>query len=255
MRLISTNGECELPCLWSLRPGNTTVGEMHDRMGPLSIHFREPVWFLYPSVPDPGAMSPRRLPFFSFGTAHLLPTDSTIPWIESDLFIVRAGLEGVETTNEDLREATIWLSLSGVLSQYGEPSRVLLRARLGDRMIGEGAILPFGLGLLYDRDGFAVFYETPVVYASPDGIVRHCFQWQVVRSVGVFTHSPGDGRSIADVIFDILAGGEKSLDDLVSKGIYHDLIDATGVTISEFYNTYRVPSSRCLESPLEIWPN
>ena len=248
--LISTNGGCSLPCVWGIRPGESTVDSIGTTLAPVSEHFETPEWFHYPRASLDG---PRRRPDF----ARLViepgpPPDPLVLAVDYSLHITGYDETGAAYSSEDVRSAASRFTLDHILAELGVPDRVLLREAIPDRILGSLSRLPGGVGLFYEDTGVAIYLVGAFTPVS-GGQVVHCFDPSALRVLNVFTHAPDDGNTLADILDRFVGGMGVPFEEYVRRGVFIDVEAATGVSAQEFYDIYKTPTSRCLESPLEIW--
>lgn len=110
------------------------------------------------------------------------------------------------------------------------------------------------MGLFYEDIGALIFYSGPIVYPTSNGIIKHCFSYAETEYINMYLHSPEDGFDLEEVI-DRRYNYQYPdvIQNYVESRVFHDVEDATGISIEEFYEIYQYPTSRCLESSIDIW--
>ena len=161
---------------------------------------------------------------------------------------------GSEVISPDVAAAASRFSLAKTLADLGIPDRVLLRELIPTRPIGDLASLNYAVALFYEDLGVALFLSGPLTPVTGGGKVLHCFPPSTPGEIRVFTHSPTDGTALEDLLSTFVVPVGYSFDEFVRQGVFIDVEGATGVSVDEFYQIYKAPTSRCLESPVEIWP-
>jgi hypothetical protein len=130
-------------------------------------------------------------------------------------------------------------SISHVLSEQGVPSSVMI-ATLGGPLT-RGGTGGFDIMLLYPEQGILVNYTTQMHLIGSN--VRGC---SANAHVEMELYPSGQGDSFFERL--------KETDWAVKMNYYKPLEEVTSISIEEFYETFRVSSENCIETPAEVWP-
>lgn len=131
-------------------------------------------------------------------------------------------------------------SLPNILSKYGSPSQVLVRGDVYDYSANPDT---FEITLLYPEQGIFVRYNMLGERAS--GKISGCPPKAFVE---LWLLSPNDKNSYQEIL--------SSMDETwEGHWPYSMSVDeAAQMTLDKFYNTFKKPTNRCLETPLSFWP-
>ncbi|HRJ57202.1 MAG TPA: hypothetical protein PLV64_13015 [Anaerolineales bacterium] len=240
--LLNTNNDCQLPCWWGITPSQSDPLVLHNTLTPL------------------GSIADTRLLFANSGSVEILyPKNDWVLNIvmsfEADetnelvkLIIVRAKVfpakENVDSQDRysaaEYHELIKMYSLSKILSVYGMPSQVLIRADIYNYTQSPDT---FETTLLYPEKGIFVRYNSLAervgdkVYGCPSKAF-----------VELWLLSPGDGDSYQTILSAKDMTWEENFP--YSKSVE----EATLMSLEEFYRVFSKPTDNCLETPLNIWP-
>ncbi len=224
-KMLATNGGCELPCWWGITPGETTWQEVRHRLG-----------FYYggQGILRPGGVRYHEVHYGDLRYPYPPPYGYYIDigFTEEDGVVQSIQVSGeiVQHTTPD-RFAQDWrrYSLDQVLTRYGMPSQV--RVHMAPPM-EQGATPEYVLTVVYDDRGFWISYGGVAVYGEPK--MRACPAFNQVNRVILGLQSPRASRPIVQPD---------------PEGYDRSLVEATGISLEKFYNTFKNADSRaCLES-------
>lgn len=239
--LLDNNGDCRLPCLWGITPGESMYQDAKEILMPLS------------SISDFTA--------FSDGVGNIMPNYPegdlniyiNIDFLTNDDIVSGIAFEGraLKERKEDQGSDSIFDShifgerlnlymLPHILAVYGHPSSVLLStlAELPDQRYGQGH---FKVLLLYPDQGILVHYTTEMSIVG-ENVVGCLANAHVKIALG----PSGDSESF----YELLA--PTNWPNLINN--YLPLEHVTSMTIDDFYQTFRQPVDICLETPANLWP-
>jgi hypothetical protein len=248
--LLVNNGGCRLPCLWGITPGSSTYQDAQNILAPL------------------GSISPTILTMLSSNPSSISPEytegDSEI---DTD-FIFLYGDEGIISRiafhMQELKRVAApdggWIfqdifdsktfgervrayMLPQVLAEQGIPKAVLLQTNGTQVKFGGG----FEILLFYPERGLFVHYETQMKIIGDK--VRGCFANAHVE----FELSPlGHPDTYSEMLSQTQWGGlwPPPTDNIFWKSIEK----ATSMSLEQFYETFRQPTDKCIETPLKLWP-
>jgi hypothetical protein len=249
--LLGTNGSCQLPCLWGIRPGKSTDWEARNILIPLS------------GIAE----------FASFGPLHgILGGGITPQYIEDDLRMnsavdyfygeddivtsisfrvqqekVVTDANGNWTSKTPIYDSPTFIkrveyySLAHLLSEQGIPTSVMI-ASSGPSKNRRGSILTH-IAVFYPDRGIWAQYTTLVNEKEVGSSIISC---PVNAHIEMALSPPGNPDSFF-VLLDKTDWG-------ITKNSYKPLDEATSMSIEEFYETFRNSTDQCIETPINIWP-
>jgi hypothetical protein len=214
--LLETNGGCQLPCWWGLRPGVTEWATAYNFLNTLALEIRSTavtratVFFQFPDINGGNRFQ------HDYGIR-----DGIIDIIHPQIV----------TREYDLPEA---------LTTLGQPTVVQIRTFSAT---SEG-ILPLYLVLTYADQGIVISYTTESVL---DGaILRGCPQ-DGSHDPLLWLWSPnGDPQTMTQIGESAYGVGEADF--------YLSIEEATNLTIQDFYRLFNDQENAiCLETPASLW--
>ncbi len=257
--LLEDNGDCQLPCLWGLTPGNTDsqalgkfVAQFDNLTTPdiyVSTHdFEDRGNFFVSYRKDNIHIDSRfgylknkddknKIEMLVLNGYAMQERGKDLDWLSLDI----SPLYGDASFNEAFK----YYLLPQMLSNYGSPSQVLMAPFPDDPDRPDIEWHPFSLVLLYPEKG--IFIE----YVSPRETVGNNYVGcpsKVTVSLAVW--DPESNLSLTDVV-------QKAGSEINELNIdYFKSIDqATTMTLEEFFQTFKIPeNTTCLETPAELWP-
>jgi len=220
LELLETNGGCRLPCFWGITPGETTWAEAYNFLDSLSAQITTQ------SIPSKVSES--------FTIAYTVP--KYVRAVEYMVLYYRSTNNIIEYISAD---ATI--SLSELLTEYGRPDDVWIRAM----PFGMPLALEFFLGIYYPDQGIvAVFYQEKASFSRP-GYIYGCFDKNDSR----LSNNP-----YLELWSSKITITWKDVDPFESFEDQPSLVDATGMDLETFYQAYKDPNKKpCIETPEELW--
>lgn len=240
--LLKDNNNCLLPCWWGIVPGKSTPTDLHNVLIPM------------------GSIADTHLLFHNSGSIDILYPQNewlinVILTFEADdsnksvyIIIIRTQAFPVNGNVDpedrygvvEYRDALQLYTLESILSDYGPPSQVLVRADLYNSSQSPDT---FELTLLYPEIGLFVRYNS--LAEKNNDRIRSCPSRAFVE---LWLLSPDNKESYQEIL---------SSKDMTWEGNFpytKSLEDATSITLEEFYQTFKEPTNNCLETPLNIWP-
>jgi hypothetical protein len=217
--LYETNRDCDLPCWWGFRPGQTDWLTAKEFLTPFVAMIYEgleppkkPRWTVEVHVPNSNGMG--------------------VPMIHH--YLVEEGV--IQAFEIIMLEPTSLFAPVSILDKYGMPEEIYLKSGQFDT----GYLMTFYYPDYSFRIGYTVREGT-----NENGLISACFK-------------EGDYMGItAWPIYDKLSFIETfTLFGREDSGEYQLPLDiATGMDISTFYETFSDPDVPiCLETPTDIWP-
>ena len=160
-------------------------------------------------------------------------------------FRVEARRPIEQGVSEDVYDSTFFgdrvsaYMLPQILSEQGIPESVMI-ATLGGLSTRSGPGR-FYILLLYPNYGILVNYTTQMFLVGTN--VRGC---PSNAHVEMEVYPSGQG----DSFFQLL----EQTDWSVKKNWYKPLDEATSISVEEFYQVFREPTDKCIETPANLWP-
>jgi hypothetical protein len=219
-KLLQDNAGCRLPCWWDITPGKTTWADAEIQLNTFS-------WLI--------SVDQRSDDLF-IAYAHLpLPKEKGTL---SHTYYVEDGI--VTIIYAYVFDWMPTLYLSNFLSEYGHPDEIFVRTFRDD----ENGSRPYEIILFYADLGILMEYSGGNPNENGDK-VQNCFE--DMYSPFVYIWSSKTPLTSTEAIDKFL--------DTTNLPYPVPLKEATGVSINEFYETYKTPShTTCLETPRKLWP-
>lgn len=251
--MLSNNSGCRLPCLWGITPGESNYKEAQAILMPLSSISELSAGFL----PQGGAI----FPVFSEGNLKLsLGVGFNIEAPAENEIVSRIGFNAREfivgepdnpSVLKPVYDSNLFgerlrpYMLSGILSEHGIPAAALIST---DRGPERGKHVPgFYVVLFYPDQGIMIAYTTNRKLAG--GNVSGCLANAHVE----MELSPAGQRDTF----------EKRLAQTKWENLWPPPADspnwkpvekATSMTLEDFYEIFRQPTEKCIETPINLWP-
>jgi len=249
LSLLASNGSCHLPCLWGITPGKSINMGAQNILMPMS------------SIASPETTYFGPLHGIFFGAIQLRYTEKTLHFnvnLGYDTFpgsdIVRGirfqmDEEQIDTKDEYgnpiktpifdskvFQDRTNYYSLAHLLSEQGIPSEVWFQA-WGPLTAGV-----IDIAILYPDQGIWVNYTMKNI--ASNGVVKRGCPVNSLIEMQLFP--AGDSASFFSLL--------NKTDWGVTQSGYLALEKATSLSLQEFYETFRIPTQECIETPITLWP-
>lgn len=244
--LLASNGNCRLPCLWGITPGNSTYRETQAVLAPLT-NISELTNF----IPEGGVIEPI---YKEDGSMLVTIVGFNIDPLSNHQIVSKVGFQAWEFAVGEPDDPTVLkpvydsshfgerlrpYMLSNVLSENGTPTAVLIATDGGPE---RGKYVPgFYILLLYPNQGILVNYTTNRELV--DGNVRGC---PPNAHVEMELYPPGQ----TELFFESL----KQTDWAVKMDYYRPLEEVTSMSLEQFYETFQQPTDKCIETHANLWP-
>jgi len=247
--LLSNNGGCRLPCLWGITPGESTPQEAQTLWAPLSgissnILTSRPLFtfdkgFVYPAYVEGDLMLKTEA---SYHSNNQVVSHIDFYAREQKKFVPSTGGWGLLSIFDSTTfgERVEYYSLAHLLSEQGVPTSVMIITS-GPPQIYEGGG-GFEIILSYPDKGIWVKYTTQQ-HIGASGKVRGC---PANAHIEMELFPSGDAVSFYAVL------GKTHAE--LSDGWYKPLEEATSMTLDQFYEIFRQPTDKCIETPANLWP-
>ncbi len=245
LELLANNGNCRLPCLWGITPGKSVAQQAQVILDPLTS-----ISVLTSLSDSPGTL----WPIYTEGD---LRTSVELMYLFSNNGIIsgivfkagefkedRTPVYDSKTFGEQLR----LFMLLGILSEYGKPASVMIHT-YGKQITGTGG---FEVVLVYPDQGILVHYVTQMqtVVAS----VRGC---PANAEVELELYPSGDVDSFVKSLSKTFWAPfvkREPIADLNWKAHWKPIDEATSMSLEQFYEIFRQPTDKCIETPANSWP-
>lgn len=249
LELLANNGGCRLPCLWGITPGKSTSQEVQSILSPLSV-IRNDYSVAAKFKPDSGFVD------LNYSEGDLMLNVETSYLADNQII---KGLRFHTTEyqfgkapngevvafsffdSETFGKRVDYYSLSHVLSEQGIPDAVMI-ATSDSPPISVPSIGFFYIVLLYPEQGIWVKYTTQM------------------NMVGANVHGCPQNAHVEMELFpagntDSFFTSLKQNQDWVAqqKNWFQPLEKATSMTLEQFYETFRQPTDKCIETPAKLW--
>ena len=222
--LLENNGECKLPCWWGITPGKTAWAEARQILEKVSLSI--------------GGQESGEV--FSVSVHALLPYPHDFAkYMEHSYYIENGIVDYISVYNFDLAPNYY---LSNFLATYGQPTEIWMRTYSKYEM----GLHPFLVDLFYQDKGILIEYSTGEPLKEFDGKLQNCM---VTEMDSPFIHlwSP----ETKNLSFQ----EAKKFIDTTNLPEPKPLLEATGMDVKTFYETFRNPeTTACLETPKNLWP-
>lgn len=240
LNLLANNGNCLLPCLLGITPGESSFEEARKILLP----FEGIATSSYLNQSDTGGINIRYVNIEAELNVSIgFVADSRSQYI--DRVVLRAnaqrktknGFEDIFNSNLYSKSMNYYL-LSTVLSKYGRPTDVLLFTSAD--IPPQQPWWPFEIIVSYPIQGILVHYKTPLII---DG----------TNSVGC----PGNSQIQLELRpFGSIDSTEEFLKSykLPYPDLYKPIEEVTSLSIDEFWEIFSLPTDKCIESPSKYWP-
>jgi len=243
LNLLSNNGGCRLPCVWGITPGKSNYQEAQAILSPLAAiseltGFRPEGGAIFP-VYDDGDLTLYTVIGFNVDSLSENPIVNRVGFrTEMHKPLQEGGYENVFDSNFFGDIITAY-TLPHVLSELGVPSSVMIATAGGP--LTRGGTGGFAILMLYPDDGILVNYTTQMHLMGTN--MRGC---PVNAHVEMELFPKGN----SDSFFEFLKQGGWA----IRLDYYRPLDEATSISVDEFYQTFREPNDKCIETPINLWP-
>jgi hypothetical protein len=251
---LTNNSYCRLPCWFGIVPQQSTLIDVQTQLTMFSSISTD---ISYDLPTDNWVVSTLTIPFtdnnlvIEISSAYLAPLNENN--ISLNEFSTRAyqlkdgayngDVYGSSAYNEHLKAYT----LSEILSRYGPPSQIFIRSNLStdELPLPQYSLDSFVIHIWYPNQG--IFMEYSMLAGGSGKTYRFCPSNSFISGVLLPTDL---GTGYQEVLKRF--GGVYPLFFPPAANIKAPE-EAFGMTIEEFYQLFRSPTNKCLESPKSIW--
>jgi hypothetical protein len=264
---VQANGGCELPCLFGLAAGRSTKTDVRnlmrffasgassevDETDSLEVHNH------LDSVTRRGS-SGSSVTFWhdriraQLNIGYLYGSDGKIEQMvlssESWQHSGQGRNESARILYDDRSYADLLrlYSLDRILSTFGAPREIIVHPFPDDPgHPSPPAQYPFSFVLYYPERGFLMEYSS--ARGEQSGFYIGC---PTASHIAVSTWAPTGPLSIDEAVryFSNLYGVNPS-----TVGSFRPIADVTDFDVNSFYQTFKVPTDKCIETPRQLWQN
>lgn len=249
LELLANNGDCRLPCLWGISPGKSNYQEGRVILLPLSS-VAETVFF---DSPYPGnAISLLYIEGdsrFNTSVSYLYGNEGIVSRIA-----FRALEEKVATDSNGIWLGTTpiyglpsfikrveYYSLAHLLSEQGLPAAVMVTSAAPSAN-RRGSIVT-EIAVLYPNQGISAQYTTLVNEDEVGSSIKSC---PINAHIEMDLYPAGNSDSFYTLLDETDWG--------ITKDSYKPIEEATSMSVEQFYETFRQPTDKCIETPTKLWP-
>jgi hypothetical protein len=251
---LPDNGGCSLPCILRLAPGRTTLEALSYFLAPFG------------NISEPNFQVDRDA-FEDLGGIWIyFPQEGPYITLRLDYYLADAKLEELQLeaqafgeeyeTPKGLTSDLLWddphfkallayYMLPSILSNYEDPSQILLAAFPTAPDEYPQDYEPFSLVLFYPDQGFLIEYLSPLQRSSDSFIA--C---PLNSHINLVAWDPRDERSLVEAV------ARKSGDGIheLNTDYFQQLEVATDFTLASFAARFKEPSPQaCLRAPRTMW--
>lgn len=236
--LLSDNADCTLPCIWGIKPGESTYKDAQNILIPFTS-ISEFSGFM----PTGGSVSP--VIYFenslklALDVGFLSNSDQIVTHIVFNTYALSEDGQQYMFDSKTFGEWIEYYSVPHVLSEQGIPESVMIATSGGP--LTRGGFGGFDILLLYPEQGILVNYTTQM-YLIGDN-VRGCPQ---NAHVEMELYPPGNSTSFFQLL-------EKT-NWAVKMNYYMPLEDVTTLSTEDFYQVFHDLTDKCIETPANLWP-
>lgn len=243
LELLANNGGCRLPCLWGITPGKTTYQEAQTILAPLSA-----ISVSTNFHPNSGASI---RPWYIEGDLVLTTVVGfNVDPLSKSHIVSRVGLAAGESNeNTSVYDSKTFgqrlrpYMLPGILSEFGKPGSVIIQT-YGKQITGIGG---FEIVLVYPDQGIFVHYITQMKTVGANA--RGC---PANADVKLDLYPSGDVEAFVKSMNATDWGAFTKIES-VDDPYWKSIDKATSMSLDQFYETFRQPTDKCIETPLKGW--
>ena len=246
-QMLQADGKCEIPCWLNITAGQSSLADVYFAWAPL-----QGITATYTEFPatDMGSMdfiykmNGYNLKIFTnYSVSHSTEMIESIDVFTEATHYLGSDQFEYAYAAEIYKTALSAYLLPNVLSTYGPPDRILISTEI----ISAEPTSPdyFSIWLLYPSRGTIIQYEGSAEIR--DNVIQGC---PSDTFVSLWLVDPDNTKLYEDTL--INATGHS---DIVTGSLYYkSTMDAVGISAEEFYEVFKYPTDRCIESLLHIWP-
>ena len=239
---INESPTCDLPCWWGLEPLKTNIDRVLQLLNPFEIEV----------IPMPFVATSGWYGFYI--------DDSYVGAIDFNAFfmddIYYGSYVGFPMRRKTIAGEQILMnqySLQAILQRFGQPNEVFLGLPLNMADPGAGQS-EYEIWLLYEDRGLLVGYLGPFQLPKPEETeILVCPNFDDLTYVRLYLQGPSleQGTLSMDEWY---SGQEVSINARMNDGEILTWENATGSSISIFYETFRLPTNDvCFSTPVGFW--
>jgi hypothetical protein len=247
--LLETNGGCELPCWWGIKPGISQMEDVRAQLTTFSgiaktmyVGQAGESWslgYLEINYPEGNEV------IINIDSTYLAPSDGDeIIVIGVDTQALPQSLAGLIYGDLKYSELLSAYTLPQILFKYGIPAQVFFTADIYE--YEKDAPDFFEIRLLYPDRGIFAIYKMPAETTA--NTYRFCPSNSFIK----LTLIPQDlGDSYQELLLKL---GDEWNGFFPLSPFHKTPEEAIGMSIEDFYRIFSSSANECLESPSSIWP-
>lgn len=239
--MLNDDNRCELPCWLNITPGVSSHSDaQHEwdsflKMAGTTEAFPKDYLYVFEHVVDNNRISVRTHYYLSSESETIKSIYITSQALRS----IGIGSYAAVYDTKIYKDILDSYLLSNILTTYGVPNQALLSMEIIEAEPTSPDV--FNIWLLYPTRGVIAQYSGSAEVKND--IITGC---PSDTFVSLWLMPPEDAELYQDTLEQAMG--------LPSSPFYKPTEDAIGMILDEFYETFRNPTSRCIESPLGIWP-
>jgi hypothetical protein len=248
LAILENNNDCRLPCLWGITPGRSNYLDARSVLIPFSSLSDAVVFdWSYPG----GGISPQYIE-----DSYRLNTSISYLYGENDIVyrmrfrILEEELSQDEYGNQlttpiygspEFIRRTEYYSLSHLMSEQGVPASVMISTEFTFESNRKSFLIY--IVVLYPNRGIWAKYTT---WVDKNGVGSNFKTCPVNARIEMELYPSGNPDSFYTLLDETNWG--------ITKAGYKTLEEATSMSVEEFYQTFRQPNDKCIETPSGLWP-
>jgi hypothetical protein len=238
--ILSSNGNCRLPCWWGVHPGESTLQSFNNVFYPIG----------YNELNKQGDFSEDfSISVNQINIPNLLMRMSFENNIVQRIYILADNINkpGDKVSHfDDFARAMEKYSLESILAHYGIPSRVYLEVY---PKYEPTSPLIYALWVFYDDLGILIDYEGEGIVIQGE-LVKICPDYDKLYTMEFYLQSPQIKPFLSGFADEI-----QTFNEQVSQKSLLPLDKATTLTLEEFHNIFiSEKQDKCFQSSRELWP-
>jgi hypothetical protein len=240
LEMIKNGIGCNLPCWWGMMPGISTGSDFTSTLSPL-IGISQ---YNYLSASDSGTidfeLQRGEITVFISTRYHALVENGPIRIIDVHTKALKKTGNGFDYQYGTAAYNDLFgkYSMQSMLSSYGRPDQVYLDADI--HRFEPSSPTFFYIYLLYAEKGIYARYTTSAD-ETLNGKIQSC---PSTATLELWLTPPNEGDSNQQLLTSI---------DIAWGNPHKPLEEAIGISIDQFYETFKQKSDQCLVTAREIW--
>jgi len=230
LELLANNGNCQLPCVWGITPGQSSYIDAQNILVPLSSisNFTD-------LSTSPGDISPMYTDGDNILAARMAFLFSMNGVINHITFQI-----GIMASSSEFSKKIENYTLQNILSQHGNPTKVMLSTMA--KLPSSGVPDTFKILLLYPDQGILVNYTMQMQIVGEN--IMGC---PSDSSAEFELYASGQSNSFFDFL-------EPTGWPQIIENTYKPIDEVTAMTKDDFYQLFSEQTEECVLTPASLWP-